>query len=96
MRPALSGFWTLVDGVSPAEIEPADAQRPAKYEIMPSAQLVVLDERRPRRRHDERAADSIAAAAEREARRLRNQMRKLAASYVFSNLDCTRSALHGR
>lgn len=79
----LNGFWTLIDNVSPKEIEPP-YPRAIDYEILPSGVLRPM-ERLSRDKHAE-AEDS----QERESRKLRKQMRKLAATLVFSNLDFDR------
>lgn len=96
IRASLTGFWTLIDKVSPAELEPPGSTRPAEYVFTwkddgggDKAILV------PWHAGPDAAQDQAAALAdgeqEREAKRLCRQMRKLAASYVFSNLDCTES-----
>ena len=95
IRPSLAGFWTLIDGVSPAELEPSDSARPAEYVFTrkdgsgDDGAVLVPWHVRPDAAQ-ERAAVTGGGEQEREAKRLQRQMRKLAASYVFSNLDCTR------
>lgn len=95
IRPSLTGFWTLIDEVSPADLEPPESVRPAEcvfvrrgegdeeeVTLVPWRTSADMDPELP-------IAASTEGEHEREAKRLRRQMRKLAASYVFSNLDCT-------
>lgn len=82
----LNGFWTLIDKVPPSELESLHA-RVADYEILPEGGLKPL-QRSSRAKDTEQ--DTEVAIQEKEARRLRKKMRKLAASLVFSNLDFDR------
>ncbi|PJF16464.1 hypothetical protein PSACC_03710 [Paramicrosporidium saccamoebae] len=80
----LNGFWTLIDKVPPSEVE-AVQTREADYEILPDGTLKPLQRASSRRKEAEQ--DNEASS---QARRLRKQMRQLAASFVFSNLDFDR------
>lgn len=87
----MNGFWTLLDVVPPAEVEPPVPRR-ADYKFGPDGALIPMDvDRGGRERQGGHDEGHIAREQEREARRLRKQMRKLAATYVFSNLDCKAS-----
>lgn len=96
LRGALNGFWTLLDVVAPSEVEPSISRR-ADYRFSAEGTLIPLEpDRKGRRRHDGHGEGEAAREQEREARRLRKQMRKLAASYVFSNLDCSHFVVRSR
>lgn len=87
VKASLAGFWTLIDVVAPADVEPPQ-ERPAEY-IFVNGHLVPIEtDTGIGKTVEDKSA--VAAAHEREARRLRKQMRKLAASYVFSNTDFDR------
>jgi hypothetical protein len=90
LQVALNGFWTLIDNASPAEVEP-NITRVVDYKITPTGELVpsIEDVHHLKKSHKRMGGEDLAAAdQDREAKRLRRQMRKMAASYVFSNLDC--------
>lgn len=79
------GFWTLVDVVAPADLED-DVERRAEYRLSPDGKLTLLTERPL---PGELRGPEVDGGREYEAKRLRRQARRLAARYVFSNLDCT-------
>lgn len=82
--PPLNGFWTIIDAISPADVGPLIV-RVADYEITPSGELLPIElSNYPRQSRLVEDGDD----GEKEAKRLRRKMRKLAAAYVFSNLDC--------
>lgn len=95
IRTSLTGFWTLIDEVSPADLEPPGSVRPAEYIFVRRGEgneeeVTLVPWRASMETGQESTIGTPAEGEqEREAKRLRRQMRKLAASYVFSNLDCT-------
>lgn len=79
------GFWTLIDVVAPADLE-GDVQRRAEYRLGSDGRLTVLN---GRPLPGEIRGPEVEGGREHEAKKLRRQARRLAARYVFSNLDCT-------
>lgn len=93
LRGALNGFWTLLDAAAPIELEPLDSyRRAAEYEINKKGKLVPIEvDSLSRSREADQGEDTSSQGKDKEAKKLRRQMKKLAAAYVFSNLDCTYS-----